>query len=112
MVLGSDLVLWACGQITTELSPPISGKELQHNSDTTKYCLNSENTSTARLQVIESKDLASDVQILVQKHKKYEKTSTVVPLKVNNSTIMDTNDSEWRKSQRIQKNDYKNDQQN
>jgi hypothetical protein len=38
--------------------------------------------------------LASDAQIPVQKHKKYEKQGNMTPPKVNNSAMMVSNDSE------------------
>jgi hypothetical protein len=57
--------------------------------------------------------LASDVQIPMWKHKKYEKKNNITPPKVNYSTIMNSNDNEVMKSQTwIQKNDYKNYQRN
>jgi hypothetical protein len=37
--------------------------------------------------------VASDVQIPMQKYKKYEKTGNMTSLEVNNSTIINTNDS-------------------
>jgi hypothetical protein len=40
------------------------------------------------------KDLATDVQILKQKHKKYDKKDYMTLLKINNSTIIVANNTE------------------
>jgi hypothetical protein len=44
------------------------------------------------------------VQIPIQKLKKYEKLKHMPPPEVNNSTIVDTNDSEVDETLKIQKN--------
>jgi hypothetical protein len=50
------------------------------------------------------------MQIAIIKTRNMKKQGNVTLLKINSSIIMDTNNSEVVKSQRIQKNDYKNDQ--
>jgi hypothetical protein len=57
-----------------------------------------------------SNGLAPVMQIPMQKHKKYKK-SQMTPFKSNNSTIVDTNDSEVDKIKiKIRKNNYKKSQ--
>jgi hypothetical protein len=45
----------------------------QINPATSLTCLNIENTSNERVQVIKTNCFSSDAQISMQKHKKYEK---------------------------------------
>jgi hypothetical protein len=71
--------------LNIEPYPQSSGKKLHANPVTNQSCLNVENTTTERGYVIKpaTNEFAKDEKIPMQNHKKHEKQSNVILMKVN-----------------------------